>query len=334
MNLQKNMKTKYLLLAIAVAVLLMLAFLPQFTSRYTISLIILGFIFAIFAMSLDLLTGYLGHSSLGHAAFFGTAAYVLAIVDTRLGWGFFKSVPFALAFTVAVALIFGLLVARISGVQFLLVNLALAQVVWGVAYRWCSMTGGDNGIVGVSRPVIGSLSFKGPNYYYFVLAVFVISSVLLYLLVNSPFGQTMRGIRQSQSRMRVLGYNVWLHKYITYVISAFFAGVAGILWAYFNNYVGPTDVAIITSSKALLMVLAGGSGTLFGPMIGGFLVVFMENLISARTDRWVIFLGAMYVIVVIFLPGGVFGLVKNIASFAKQLVTKKEVGCPVKREDL
>ena len=278
-------------------------------SKYDISLLVECLIWALFAMSLDLLLGYMGHASFGHAAFFGTAAYVLALLNVRFNWSFLPAVLGALLVTLAVAALFGLVVSHMSGMAYLMVNFALAQVVWGLAYQWDTMTGGDNGIQGVARPSFWGLDFSQISiYYYLVLVVFVLCTLALLLLVSSPFGMSIKAIKQSPSRMRVLGFNVWLHKYITYIIAGFFAGVAGIMLASFNSFVGAGDLDLLTNSRVVLMVLVGGAGTLFGPMLGGALVVVLEAVISAFTDRWPLVMGIMYIAVVLFLPGGLLGL--------------------------
>ncbi|MDW7740073.1 MAG: branched-chain amino acid ABC transporter permease [Bacillota bacterium] len=306
-------KNKYKVIFL-VAMLVLLVLAPQFVSRFTVTLITLCFVYSILAMSLDLLAGYMGYASLGHAAFFGVAAYSVAIANTKMGYSFLPSVIFSLAITIFLALIFGLLVSSLKGVQFTLVNLALGQVIWGVAYRWYNLTGGDDGLRGVARPEIGSLVLRGDSFYYFALIVFVVSLICLVMLVQSPFGQTIRGIKLSESRMRVLGYNVFLHKYLNYIIAGFFAGVAGILMVYFNTYIGPSSLEVFASASALLMVLVGGAGTLFGPIIGASFVVLLENFFSAQTERWMMIMGLLYVSVVLFLPGGIFGLFKNLIN--------------------
>lgn len=296
----------------AVAVLAVLTMVPPLAeSKYYISLVVQCLIWALFAMSLDLLVGHLGHASLGHAAFFGGASYALAVFNVRLRWDFLSSSAAALVFTILLAAIFGLLVSHVTGISYALVNFALAQVVWGLAYQWNAVSGGDNGIRGISRPVILGIDFGSIYlYYYFVLAVFVVCTIFLLLIVSSPFGMSIKGIKQSQSRMRVLGYNVWLHKYICFIIAGAFAGIAGIMEGGFASFVGPTDVGMLTSAKALLMVLVGGPGSIVGPIFGAVAVVLLENIVGAFTDRWLIVLGLVYVAVVIFLPGGIIKLTR------------------------
>jgi len=190
-----------------------------------------------------------------------------------------------------------------------MITLALGMVVWGLAFRWVSMTKGDNGIAGVPRPELGlPWSMAAPlPFFYVVLVAALLAWALLGLLVRSPFGLTLQGIRESESRMRALGYNVWLHKYLAFVLSGAFAGFAGVFWAYYNGFVSPVDVQLVTSVETLLMVALGGPGTLAGPALGAALIVFLKNFVSVYTKRWLLILGAVYIGVILFAPRGVLG---------------------------
>jgi branched-chain amino acid transport system permease protein len=197
-----------------------------------------------------------------------------------------------------------------------MITLALGMVVWGLAFRWVSMTKGDNGVSGVPRPALGlpwDLGTPLP-FFYFTLACGGLAWFLLGLLVSSPFGMSLKGIRESESRMRSLGYNVWLHKYLAFVLSGVFAGFAGVLWAYYNGFVSPVDVQLVTSVEALLMVALGGSGTLVGPAIGALLIVFLKNFVSVYTKRWLLILGAVYIGVILFAPRGIVGAFRAEAT--------------------
>src|SRR5262249_24284449 len=210
------------------------------------------------------------------------------------------------------AAVFGVLAMRATGTYFLMITLALGMVVWGLAFRWVSMTKGDNGISGVARPVLGlpwDLAAPLP-FFYFTPAAAALAWLLLGLLVSSPFGMSLKGIRESESRMKSLGYDVWLHKYLALVLSGLFAGFAGVLWAYYNGFVSPVDVQLLTSVEALLMVALGGSGTLVGPAIGALVIVFLKNFVSVYTKRWLLILGAVYIGVILFAPRGVVGALR------------------------
>jgi branched-chain amino acid transport system permease protein len=271
----------------------------------------LTFAYGIMAMSLDLLVGYTGLASLGHAAYFGVAGYAIGVLTTRYGLGFWPATGLALLASAAVAALFGLLAIRATGPYFLIITLALGQIIWGLAFRWVSMTGGDNGLRGIPRPALGPglhLSQIGA-YYYFALAVTIIATGLMYLLTVSPFGLALRGIRESESRMRVLGYDVWLHKYLIFVIAGTFCGLGGVVYAFYNGFVSPADVNLVASANALLMVILGGTGTLFGSVIGSALLVFLQNLLSGITQRWLTVLGAILVLAIMYAPTGIVGAV-------------------------
>lgn len=309
-----------LLIVVGVVVLLLL---PRVIPVYYTHLLILTFIYGLMAMSLDLLMGYTGLTSFGHAAYFGGAAYTVGILTTRYHAHFTLAILGGLAVAFLMAAVFGLLAMRATEVYFLIITLALGMGVWGLAYRWASMTGGDNGLPGIPPPDLGlPWSLSDPaNMYYFVLAIFVLASLLLHRFVNSPFGLTLRGIRESESRMRILGYHTWFHKYTAFVIAGTFAGLGGVLYAFYNGFVSPADVHITASAEAVLMVILGGAGTLFGPVIGAGLVVFLRNLVSAYTQRWLLILGATYVIVVMYASGGVMGAAKaGLSRFRAKVV--------------
>ncbi|HEY2987504.1 MAG TPA: branched-chain amino acid ABC transporter permease [Candidatus Binatia bacterium] len=286
---------------------------PPFLSSFLLTLLTQALIYAILAMSLDLILGYTGLASLGHAAYFGLGAYGVGILTTRYGAGFWVALPFGVLLAVAVAAIFGLVALRAAGVYFLMITLALGMVVWGLAHRWVTMTQGDNGISAVPRPDLGlpwSLALSIP-FYYFALAGFLIAFGILRVIVRSPFGQSLVGIRESESRMRTLGYHVWLHKYIGFVIAGGFGGFAGVLWAYYNGFVSPVDLQLATSVEALLMVALGGRGTLLGPALGAGIIVFLKNLVSVYTHRWLLILGAVYIATIVYAPEGILGAVKE-----------------------
>lgn len=284
---------------------------PPFLSSFLLTLLTQALIYAILAMSLDIILGYTGLASLGHAAYFGLGAYSVGILATRHGAGFWITLPVGVLLAVIVAAIFGLVALRATGVYFLMITLALGMVVWGLAHRWVTMTQGDNGISAIPRPDLGlpwSLAHSIP-FYYFALAGFVISFWILSVIVRSPFGRTLVGIRESESRMRTLGYHVWLHKYIGFVIAGGFAGFAGVLWAYYNGFVSPADLQLATSVEVLLMVALGGRGTLLGPALGATIIVLLKNLVSVYTHRWLLILGVVYIATIVYAPEGVVGAV-------------------------
>lgn len=279
---------------------------PRFLSPFPLSVLMLIVIFAILAMSLDLLMGYTGMESLGQAAFFGMSAYTIAILSTRYSMGWEIAAPLALLASTALAAIAAALAVRMTGLFFLVMTLVFSQVLWGLSHRWGSLTGGYLGLHGIPRPFDALESEL--TFYYVALGVFLVSGILMYRLVRSPFGLTLRGIKESELRMRTSGYNVWLHKYIVFVIAGAFAGVAGVLYAYSAQFISPTVLGVETSFEAMLMVIIGGAGTLSGPVIGAAVVTGLRNYLSVYFESWVIALGLVYIIAVFFAPRGILGL--------------------------
>ncbi len=287
----------------AAAAAALLGVVPALLSTYWVGLLTQMLIFAILAMSLDLLLGYTGLPSFGQAGLFGVAAYAVAVLATRYHTGFFLTAAAALLMGTAVSAALGLLVSHVRGVYFLMITLALGMVLWGLSYRWIPVTGGDNGLSGIARG--GALAGALP-FYYVTLGVFAACGGLLLLVVHSPFGLTLKGIRESESRMRSLGVNTWLHCYLSYVLSGALASVAGVVWAYYNGFVGPTYLDMTASSELFLMVTLGGPGTLAGPAAGAGAIVLLKNVVSTYTQRWLLILGAVYILTILFAPQGLW----------------------------
>jgi len=296
-------------IAACVLLLALLLALPELTRAYYVGLVTKMMIFALFAMSLDLLLGYTGLASLGHAAFFGMAAYTIALLLLRAGIGGWFALPASLVMATLTGAAVATLALRARGSYFLMITFALAQVVWSVAFGWRSFTSGDDGMPGIARPNFGWSLDSTNAFYYFTLAVVGLATLLLVLIVKSPFGCALKGIRESESRMQALGYNVWRHQFVAFVLAAAFAGLAGALYAYFNRFVGPEYLHVIQSAEALIMVILGGAGTLVGPAIGAALIVFLEDYVSSMTEHWLLVLGTIYVLVTLFAPRGLVGLV-------------------------
>ncbi len=306
-------------------VLAILAAVTPFLPEYMCILLIQALIFGILAMGLDVLLGYTGLPSLGQAAYFGVGAYTVAILTTRYDFGFFSTLIVGALLAAAVASIFGLIAIRATGVYFLMLNLALAMIVWGLAWRWNSLTDGDNGIPGIPRPELGFDLSNYVNLFYFVLVFFVLCLAALYILVNSPFGRSLVGIREGEGRMRMLGYNVWLHKYLAFILAGTFGGIAGVLWAFYKNFVSPDDLNIDVSVEALLMVALGGPATLVGAALGAGVIVFLRNYVSIYYSGWPYILGAMYIFTILYLPEGLMGFAKRLRRRAAAEELDEEV---------
>ena len=285
---------------------LMLVAFPLFAGDFYVNLASQIFIAAVFAASLNLLVGYGGLVSLGHAAWVGLAAYTSAWLYLRMGLGHAAAAPLALLLTTVIAGIFGWIALHASGLGFLMITLALSQVLWGTAYRWSSVTNGDNGLSGLTRPAPFGLSLDKPAaFYYFALLVVIVALWLIAKFVASPFGAALRGTRDEPRRMAALGHDVWRVRWITFVYSGFWGAVAGLLFVYYHKYIHPTTLSLTVSAEALLSVIAGGAGTLAGPVVGAAIVLTLKNYVSAYLERWNMLLGLVFVLIVIFMPDGV-----------------------------
>lgn len=292
----------------------LLAGLPFMAGDFYVNLCSQIFIAAIFASSLNLLVGFGGLTSLGHAAYLGLAAYASSWLYLRFGLSHALIAPAAILFTTVVAGVFGLVALRASGLGFLMITLALSQVLWGLAYRWASVTNGDNGLSGLQRPVPFGINLERPAaFYFFTLLVLVLAIWLMSRFVASPFGAALRGARDQPRRMRALGHNVWLLRWITFVYAGFWGGVAGLLYAYYHKYIHPSSLSLTNSAEALLGVIAGGSGTLAGPIVGSAIVLVLKNYASAYVERWNMLLGFVFVVIVVFMPDGLVPGLKRIS---------------------
>jgi len=292
---------------IAAAILFIL---PLVLPSYYLSVLTMILIFGLFAMSLNIIFGHTGLNSLGHAAFFGMAGYIAGISIVTYGIKtFWISTPLALAGAAVTAAVFGVIALRVSGVYFLLVTFALGQLLWTVAEKWYSVTMGRSGFVGIPAPDLGiSLLDLGTpvRFYYFVFVIFALCYYLMARLHRSPFGYALQGIRERESRMSALGYNVWLYKYIAYIVAGVFAGVGGILYAHFNGSIAPSHIGFSNSALVMLMVILGGAGTLWGPVLGAALIVLIQSFASLVVPaRWPLILGILFVVGVMGFRGGI-----------------------------
>src|SRR4030095_7489377 len=263
----------------------------------------------------NVLAGYGGLVSLGHAGLFGIAAYSGAKILTG-GYGHLATDVAALAVPVLAAAVFAVLALRGTGLGFVMITVALGQIVWGVAYRWISLTNGDNGISIPGRPNPFGRSLAAQTALYCAtLLVFLFALASMAILVASPFGAALRGTRDQPRRMSTLGYHVWMIRFVAFLFSGLWTGAAGLLYLYYNQFVSPQAVALTASAEALLMVISGGTGTLLGPVVGAGLVVVIKNVASAYIERWNFVLGAIFVLIVVFMPDG---LVAGLARLARR----------------
>jgi len=290
--------------AIAVALVLLVTLPLWMGNSYYINIASQILLFAVFALALNVLVGYAGLVSLGHAGLFAVAGYSSALF-LQAGFDHLFSNSAAIVITLVASAIFAALALRSTGIGFLMITLALGQIVWGVAYRWASLTNGDNGVNVSTRPTPFGISLaSAPSFYFATLVVFLLALITMAVFVRSPFGASLRGTRDQARRMTALGYNVWLIRFLAIVFSGFWTGVSGLLFIYYNQFVSPQVAALTSSAEVLLMVISGGTATLFGPIVGAAIVVIMKNVVSAYIERWNLVLGVIFVVIISFMPEG------------------------------
>lgn len=276
---------------------------PYVLPSFAITILTLVFIAALLATSVNLLAGEGGLVSIGHAGIAATAGYGVAwgtINGLGLGWVLLIS----LVLVLAVSALFGLTTMRTRGIVYLMITLALGMIVYGLAFRLSSITGGQNGLTGVRRPEFIAAWWQ---FYFFAAAVFLLALAGVWLVRRSPFGLTLRAIRDSETRAASLGYSVAATKFVATMLSGLLAGAAGVLAVWNAEFISPATSSFGRSAMAVVMVILGGTGTLFGPLVGAGVVVGAEHLLSSYVERWTTLLGLIFIAVVIFMPRGLLG---------------------------
>jgi len=288
---------------------ILLSSAPIWVDISIVSLMTKILIFGLAAMSLDIVFGYVGLWSFCHAALFAVAAYTNGILIQLFGiTSFWVVAPLSILAAAVVSGIFAWIALRMSGIYFLLTTLALGQLIYSTAFVWRKVTGGSQGLYNIPYPDIGiGVEFSSVGYFYFTLAIVLICGIILHLFLKSPFGYSLRGIRENETRMIALGFNTWRHKWIAFVISGAFAGIAGILYLHYNGIVIPSTAEMSASGLMVIMVLIGGAGTFWGAMIGSAVIFILSHFVSLFTpERWPLVLGACFVAAVLFARGGIY----------------------------
>ena len=290
------------LVALAAALLAPLA-----VGQFWMTLITQIYIYGLLALSVDLLLGHAGLYSLCHASFFAVAAYTTAILQVRHGVPTLLAAPAGILAGTLLAMLYGASV-RTRGVYFILITIALGYIIWGAVYRWASFTGGDNGITNVPPPSIGSVTVASQTaYYYFALAVVLLCALGYRILIRSPFGLSLRGIKASESRMRSLGYRTTKHLYVAFVISGAMASLAGVLYVYYNRFINPVAASFQISVEVSLMAIVGGSGTIIGPFLGSGIVLGLRNWVSSFFEFHAAVMGIVFIATILWAPHGIVG---------------------------
>jgi branched-chain amino acid transport system permease protein len=317
-TLVKTIKTNaYFQLAILFIIVLLWPYIIPFIGGYD-GLAIEMVIFAIFAMGFNILLGYTGILSFGHAAFFGLAGYSMGLILIHLKIPILLGMLFGIALSTVTAILIGLLIIRKTGIYFAMLTIAFGQMFFFIASRWKDFTGGEDGLTGIPRDVIGipglfSLPIFEPlHFYYFIAVIFILAAVVKHRLIHSHFGQVLKTIRENETRAQMVGYNVRRYKLSSFIISAIYAAVAGTLYGLFLNYMFPQTLDWIRSGDVVIMTLVGGMGTIFGPIIGAGVIVALRVLISIYAKiggmvYWQFFMGIIFLIFVLFFPRGIWG---------------------------
>src|SRR5512134_3356640 len=305
-------------LAVPAAILMLVLFLlvPLLPGEYWTQVATEILILGLFAMSFNLLYGYMGQISFGHAAFFGVGAYASAMLFTRLKTAggeiglldFFLSLAAGPPVAAVAALIVGFFCVRLTGIYFAMLSLAFGELLFYIVFSWYSFTKGDDGIQGLLPPAFFQ---DAVSFYYLTLAIVTLAALLMWRITESPFGYIMRTLRDNQRRAAFLGINVRLHMLINFVIAGSFAGLAGALWGPFSRSVNPGLLGWQESGIAVFMTLIGGAGSIVGPMLGSVIYTLLQAVVKMYTVYWPLTIGIIILLIVLFLPGGVMGLIER-----------------------
>lgn len=290
----------------------LLALLPLSQSRFYIFLGTDILIMGLFAMSLNLLLGYTGLVSFGHAAYFGIGAYTCALLMKKAGIIFPLAFIGAMAAGILGALIIGFFCVRLTKIYFAMLTLAFSQIVWAIVFKWNSLTGGDTGLIGIDFPAYLNSSVR---FYYFTLIVVAASICLLQRIVNSPFGRILTTIRENPERTEFIGVNVKLFQLIAFMISGLFAAISGALFGIFNHSLFPDLLYWPQSAEVLIMSLLGGVYSFLGPLVGAAIILYMRMLVTSYTQYWPFIMGTILAFLLFYFPGGIVGFLREKKVF-------------------
>jgi branched-chain amino acid transport system permease protein len=305
------------LLAWAIFILIVGVVLPLGARQYQLAILTEVIIFALFAVSYNLLLGYAGLLSFGHAMFFGTGAYTVAIVLNHIpGLSFFSAVILSAIVTTITGLIVGSLLLRHKGTPFALLTLAFNALFYAIATKWHSITGGDDGL-SISRPDINmglaQLSTSGITAFYYVTLITIgLVIVFCWYFTYTAMGQTVLLMRENEERMKFLGYNTNVSRLILFVFTSFLAGLAGTFYTLFFQFTSITAISIDMSTIVLLMVIIGGTGSFVGPIIGACVYIYLQDFLSDITDRWPFIMGLIFIFMILYVPRGLSGLIDSL----------------------
>jgi branched-chain amino acid transport system permease protein len=313
------LKNKSVLASLIIFIALL--FLPPIIPRFYVYITTVIFVMSLFAMSLNMLVGHGGLFQFHHAAFYGVGAYTAALIFTKTPlpfWMGFLAGPVAAA---AAGLLIGIFCIRLSNLYFGMLQISLGSLIWAIAFRWYSLTGGDDGIHGIPIPAFISSQTQS---YYFILVVLGICLIVLYLIYKSPFGSTLQAIRDNAERCEAVGINVRRHRLIAMTIATFFAGVAGVLFVVLERSVFPDLLFWVLSLEIFIMCLLGGWFTFAGPILGAAIIVSLRTFVGTYTEYWTLILGIILILLIFFLPEGVVSLVSKLFKGKLQSEPKED----------
>lgn len=278
-------------------------------------------IFALAAVSCNILLGYTGLLSLGQAALFAVGAYATGLISIHLNLSPLLSLLCGAIAGALIAFVIGIFSIQRLGIYFIMLTLAFNQLVFFIAYEWVGLTGGDNGLLDIPRPPLffgqGIHIDSVISFYYFVLFVFMVCFIVIQRIINSPFGQVLQAVRENEDRAWTVGFSIKRYKLMAFIISGFFTGIAGGLYALFLQLVPINAVELMTSAEILIMTLVGGTGSLYGPLIGSAVVKIFSEILSTLWSRWLLLLGIIYILFIMFMKGGIWGLMQSIKNWSK-----------------
>jgi branched-chain amino acid transport system permease protein len=292
-----------------VPILLIIALVPLSGSRFYVFLGTDILIFALFAVSLNLLLGYTGLVSFGQAAYFGIGAYTCALLMKKASVAFPVAFVAAGVFGAVAAMIIGFFCIRLTKIYFAMLTLAFSQIVWAIVFKWNSLTGGDTGFIGIPFPQHLNSKIR---FYYFTLVVVVLSLFVLRKMVHSPFGRILTTIRENPERTEFIGINVNLFQLVAFMISGFFSAISGALFGIFNHSIFPDLLFWPASAEVLIMTILGGIYSFFGPVVGAAVLLYLRMQVASYTEYWPLILGTILAVLLFFFPGGIVGSLQSL----------------------
>jgi len=300
------MKNRYLF---AVILFLLAIVLPFVVTEFWVHVLTEILILALFAASFNMIFGYMGQLSFGHAAYYGVGAYTTGLLMVKANVPMLVCLPLSMFSAGLCAAVLGYFCVKLRGIYFAILTMAFGQLVYYIIFQWYSFTGGDNGLQGIVPPDF--LGRAANPYYFFTLIVVTVGLIALWIISESPFGYTMRAIRDNAERTEFIGINVQRYMHLNFIIAAVFAGLAGALWGPFNRSVAPDLTNWQHSGMPVFMTVIGGPFSFLGPLFGSAIYTFLMALVTSFTEYWPLVSGVIIILVVLLMPGGLLGLLNE-----------------------